>query len=112
MSISARKLLEKEVGPVSVAMLLRVYRTRNDLSQTSLAEKLGVTKGFISNIENGVKKLSLSKLISIAEDLGANPKYFAKVWLEDEARESGMDLKEIISADSFEYSATKEASGQ
>ena len=58
MSISARKLLEKEVGPVSVAMLLRVYRTRNDLSQTSLAEKLGVTKGFISNIENGVKNIN------------------------------------------------------
>lgn len=112
MAISARKLLEKEVGPVSVAMLLRVYRTRNDLSQTALAEKLGVTKGFISNIENGVKKLSLSKLISIAEDLGVNPKYFAKVWLEDEARESGMDLKEIISTDRFEYPGAKKASGQ
>jgi len=108
MAISARKLLEKEVGPVSVAMLLRVYRTRNDLSQTSLAKKLGVTKGFISNIENGVKKLSLSKLISIAEDLGANPKYFAKVWLEDEAREGADSRSErtsMVSRETGEFVA-------
>jgi DNA-binding XRE family transcriptional regulator len=88
MGILARELLEKKVGFVSVAMLLRVHRTRSDLSQADLSKKIGVSKGFISDIENGVKKLSLSKIISIAEDLGEDPNYFARVWLEDKARGS------------------------
>jgi transcriptional regulator with XRE-family HTH domain len=47
----ANDLLIKIVGPLTVGMMLRNHRTRHDISQAELADFLGVTVGFISNIE-------------------------------------------------------------
>ena len=91
----AKDFLIKEVGPLTVGMMFRNHRTRYDLSQADLAEKLGVTVGFISNIENGRKKLSLEKTLEIAKKIKANHKHFALVWFEEESRANGISFKEI-----------------
>jgi len=46
---------------------LRLLRVYHDLSQTELAQKLGVSKSWISEIENGLKSPTLSLLESYAE---------------------------------------------
>jgi DNA-binding transcriptional regulator YiaG len=50
---NAKKLLEKHIGPPKIGMLIRSYRTANDLTIQELAFTLGVTKGYISNVETG-----------------------------------------------------------
>lgn len=66
---NAKKFFEQLVGSMSVGKLLRAYRTVHDFTLQELADKLNVTSGFISNIENERKSLSLDKTIEIAKKL-------------------------------------------
>lgn len=97
---SAEKLLEELVGPVTVPMLIRVYRTRNELRQDQLAKKLGVTVGFISNVETGKKPISLAKTLEICKKLKQNERYWAAIYFQQEAREAGLKNFKITIEDS------------
>ena len=92
----AMKFLEKKVGPVTVGLLIRAHRTRHDLSQADLADKLGVTIGFISNVENGRKHLSLEKTLEIADKLKLSKEFFASIWFREEARNNGLSFEKIL----------------
>ena len=63
---STLKFLEKIAGPLTVAMLFRAYRKSNDMTLEDMASLLDVSKGFVSNIENNRKKLSLEKTLEFA----------------------------------------------
>ncbi|MFN3381622.1 MAG: helix-turn-helix transcriptional regulator [Runella zeae] len=49
---------------------LKQYRQRNNLTQTELADKVGMQKEFISRIENGKVDVQLSTFLKIIEGLG------------------------------------------
>lgn len=49
---------------------LKQHRQRQHLSQTDLAQKVGMQKEFISRIENGHVDVQLSTLLRIASGLG------------------------------------------
>jgi len=49
------------------------YMDKYDLNQTELAEKLGVSKGYISQILNGNSNFSIKKLVDISLALEAAP---------------------------------------
>lgn len=51
---------------------LKKIRTKKNITQTSLADTLGVDKSFISNIENGKTNPTLSTIVSIAKALGVS----------------------------------------
>ena len=61
------KEAEKRQTP---AKTLRFYRTLNKLTQLQLAEKLGVTKQFISNMETGQKPISRKTAYLLSEIFG------------------------------------------
>lgn len=46
------------------------YRRAKKLTQTELAEKVNVTSNYLSQIERGLKTVSLPTLMDIAEHLG------------------------------------------
>lgn len=52
---------------------LKNYMNANNLSQSQLAEKLGVTKGYISQILNGDFDHRISKLVELALAIGYVP---------------------------------------
>jgi putative transcriptional regulator len=54
---------------------IREYRMKKCLSQTELANLLGIDRSYLSQIENG-KQPSLKLLERIAETLGRNLKDF------------------------------------
>ncbi len=89
------KFLEKLVGPATVGMILRTYRTTHDMKQGDLAKKLKVTVGFISNIETGKKNISLTKLLQICHKLGGNELFWMTVYFEEQARLAGMGKYKI-----------------
>ncbi len=49
------------------------YMTEHHLSRTQLAEKLGVTKGYVSQILNGDFDHKISKLVELALAIGLVP---------------------------------------
>ncbi len=48
---------------------LKKIRTSKNITQTEFAEKLGVDKSFVSNIENGKTNPTLSTITSLAKVL-------------------------------------------
>ena len=65
------------------------YMQRNGLNRTQLAEKLGVSKGYISQILNGDADHLISKLVELSLAIGMAP------------RLSFEDLDTLVKADSF-----------
>ena len=55
----------------SVSDRIRIVRITRNLSQENLAEELGISVGAYSNIETGKTKISVERLITIAQILGA-----------------------------------------
>lgn len=49
---------------------IRKYREAKKLSQELLAEKVDLSREYITRIENGQKNVSLKKLFAIADALG------------------------------------------
>lgn len=49
---------------------LKRIRTEKGLSQTDIAKSLGVSRGFVSNIENGKRNPTLSTITRLANAVG------------------------------------------
>jgi DNA-binding XRE family transcriptional regulator len=62
---------ENELKADILAFQFKELRKSKKLSQTQLAEKLGMEKGQISKIENGKFNLTLATINKIASALGA-----------------------------------------
>lgn len=52
---------------------LETYMKNNNINRTQLAEKLGVTKGYISQILNGDFDHKISKLVELSLAMGLVP---------------------------------------
>lgn len=50
------------------------FKEEEGLNQTQLAQKLGVSKGYISQVLNGNFNFSISKLVELALAIGVAPK--------------------------------------
>lgn len=88
--IEATKLSGELFGPLTVGMLIRAYRTRNDLTQQQLAKMLDVTKSYVSDLENDRKEISLKKVRDIATVLEDSVNLFVKVKIEQDLRDAGL----------------------
>lgn len=51
---------------------LKKIRVSKNITQTELAETLGIDKSFLSNIENGKTNPTLSTITSLAKALGVS----------------------------------------
>lgn len=58
-----------------IGLTIAEARVKHDLTQEELAEKIGKTSQFISNIETGKRKPSLSTLLNIAKMLNLSLDY-------------------------------------
>lgn len=57
---------------------LKKIRINKNITQTELAEKLGVDKSFVSNLENGKNNPTLSTITNIAQALEVSPNELLK----------------------------------
>ena len=57
---------------------LKKVRTKKNITQTGLAETLGVDKSFVSNLENGKTNPTLSTITNLAQALGVSTKELLK----------------------------------
>jgi len=86
--------------------MVQEYMDENDLSRKDLADELGVSKGYISQILNGNSDHRISKLASLATSLGKAPYVFLKD-LETVIEEDKSDINIYIDFEELEYKAER-----
>ena len=79
-----------------IGKIIRTTRKLQGLSQTQLAEKIGVTYQMVQKYEKGTSQLTIARLKQIAQALDITP----QVFIEDSTRSSdssygGLENKEI-----------------
>ena len=76
---------------------IKTFRTGKNVTQEQLAYQINSSPSYISNIERGIKKPSLQKLVEIAEVLGVTVNDFIYNTSEPYVIYESHELSEIIS---------------
>ncbi|QDK37963.1 helix-turn-helix domain-containing protein [Bdellovibrio sp. NC01] len=96
---SAVKFLEEvSGGPLTFGSLLNSIRLSDEMTQEQMAKKLGVTKGHLSQIENGRKFVSPDRAQTFAKKLGYSEVMFIKLSLQDQLTRVKLPYKVEIEA--------------
>ncbi|MEM6770043.1 MAG: helix-turn-helix domain-containing protein, partial [Bacteroidota bacterium] len=98
-SVDARQLLHIDLYN-SLVLEIKRYLRREGLNQTELAERLGVSKGYVSRLLNGNGDPKLSSILDLALAIGKEPvlaftdRPLSKPWDQPEEGLSGMVLND------------------
>lgn len=93
--MSTKKLspiLEKKHGPVTFALFLRAARESLELSQTEMAQKLGMTKGTLCDLEKGRQLVSVSLAKKIANKAKLSVALAIKACIQDQLNKANVHL--------------------
>lgn len=88
---------EKDVGPLSFAMFLRVARNTLGLTQQEMGKKLGISRANVCDIEKGRQLVSAELAIKIAKKTGLSEKTALKACLQDQVCKAGSEAKVAVS---------------
>lgn len=80
----------------SVGTVLKLIRVHRDVSQGDMAETLGVTQNFLSQLENGKKTVSATKLEDFAKCLGLSREILILASCDVPRELSDADKKEFL----------------
>ncbi len=84
MTTKTMKLLnDLNDGPLTLGQAIVSIRKCEELSQTEFAGKLGVSKQYLSALENNRKEVSVKQAKKFAERLGQSEKVFIELALQD-----------------------------
>jgi transcriptional regulator with XRE-family HTH domain len=76
--------IPKQVFEVSFSQFVgkRICERRKELGMTaeSLADNAGLSKSFLSDVENGKRSMSFGNMAKIAKQLGRSLDWFVKGW--------------------------------
>ena len=86
---SAREAL-KEVFNQSFGQFVREIRETDEISQTTLAKRMRVSRQFINSVEQNKAPVSLKMAISIAKALGCPKEAFVEIYLNDLLKKAGI----------------------
>ena len=85
-------------GPLTFAQLILAIRESEGKSQKDFAEKLGVSKQYLCDLEKGRRTATIEKAAVFADSLGYPAAGFVKMVIKDEIRMAGLHLEIQISA--------------
>lgn len=88
----ARKFMESLVGPVTVGMLIRAFRSRMDLTLEQLGEMVGQSASYMSDLERDKKSISLAQIKDIAERMGESIEHYVIAWIRQELNEAHIKM--------------------
>ncbi|HEX4045194.1 MAG TPA: helix-turn-helix transcriptional regulator [Gammaproteobacteria bacterium] len=94
MSTDALLALEKISGKkLTLGNLIWSIRTCDEISQIDFAEKLGVSKQYLCDLEHGRKSVSPKKAKEFAKKLGYSQEQFIVLAIQDALAHDGIYLK-------------------
>jgi putative transcriptional regulator len=88
---------EKEMGPLSFAMFLRVSRNSLGLTQEDLGKKLKLSRANICDIEKGRQLVSAELAVKVARRAGLPEELALQACLQDQVRKAGSEAKVFVS---------------
>lgn len=87
-----KPVLEKEFGPLTFGVFLRAARTSLDLTQTEMAEKLGIAKGTLCDIEKGRQLVSPTLAVKIARMAKLSEAMAVQACIQDQLQKAKISL--------------------
>jgi transcriptional regulator with XRE-family HTH domain len=96
---STKAFLEKlSGGPLTFGHALSAIRLSDELSLAAFAQRLGVSRTHLSDIEHGRRSVSLLRASEFATALGYSEAHFVRLALQDQVRDAGLKLKVDVRA--------------
>lgn len=98
--ISEISYLEKLMGgPLTLGRALSAIRESESESLAQFAQRLGISRSNLSDLEHGRRSLSLQRASEFARALGQSEAQFVRLALQDQVRDAGLKLRvEVIAA--------------
>lgn len=91
--------LEKLMGgPLTLGGAIAAIRESEGESLAQFAEKLGISRTHLSDIEHGRRSVSLGRAAQFASALDQNQAQFVRLALQDQVREAGLKLRVDVHA--------------
>lgn len=89
-----QRFLEKLMGgPLSLGGALSAIRETEELSLAVFAERLGVSRSHLSDIEHSRRAVSPERAARFAVALGHSPAQFVRLALQDQVRNAGLNFR-------------------
>ncbi|MEN9578743.1 MAG: hypothetical protein RJA70_1752 [Pseudomonadota bacterium] len=96
---AGQRFLEKLMGgPLSLGGALSAIRETEELSLAVFAERLGVSRSHLSDIEHGRRAVSPERAARFAAALGHSPAQFIRLALQDQVRNAGLNFRVDVHA--------------
>ncbi len=85
-------------GPLSLGSALSALRESEGESLAEFAQRLGISRTHLSDIEHGRRSVSLQRAAQFATALGHNQAQFVRLALQDQVHEAGLKLRVDVHA--------------
>jgi len=85
-------------GPLTLGRALSAIRESDGQSLAQFAERLGVSRTNLSDIEHGRRSVSLQRASEFAIALGHHQAQFVRLALQDQVRDAGLKLRVDVRA--------------
>lgn len=77
-------------GPFTFAQMIESFRLCEEMSQTSFAKMLGISRAHLCDIEKGRRFVSVERAVHFAKALGWPPHTFIRLALQDQVSRAGL----------------------
>ncbi len=95
-SREVRFLEELAGGALTLGRFVRAIREGEEMSQVDFAEKLGISRSHLCDLEKGRKSVSASRAAELARMLGYSEKQFVELALQDSIERAGLDYRVTV----------------
>ena len=93
---AAVRFLEVLGGEYTFGGMLSSIREGEELSQSEMARRLGVSRSHLCDIEKGRKAVSPARAAEFARVLGMSEKQFVRVALQELVNETGLKVQVVF----------------
>ena len=88
---SFKSKLDKEVGPLSFALFMRVARNLLGLTQDEFGKLIGLSRANVCDIEKGRHLVSTELAVKVAKKVKLSEKMALQACLQDQVNKAGSD---------------------
>ena len=88
---------EKEMGPLTFALFMRVSRNSMGLTQEEFGKKIGLSRAGVCDIEKGRQLVSTHLAVKVARKSGLPEKIALQACLQDLVSKAGSEAKVDVS---------------
>lgn len=85
-------------GPLTLGGALSAIRESDGQSLAQFAERLGISRSHLSDIEHGRRSVSLERAANFARALAHHQAQFVRLALQDQVRSAGLKLRVDVHA--------------